>query len=500
MCSSQVSFVICATPRSGSSFLGQALAATGVAGKPEEWFQTSNREERKRAYGMPPDVPYDTLVKAMVDRERTPNGVFGVKIMWETLGYFPRDLTFADPANAEKADYEVLRKYIPGKLKFVFSTRRDKLNQAISYSKARQSCVWEYRGDPLQFDKSTLRFDFVDIARTIQMIERHEEEWRAFFLRAGAQVFEVVYEDLERDYSEVLRAVLAFLGIEHSCDIRESDNQMLVMRDDINEEWRKKYLDLSERVERFELSSTPKELPDSACRALISGDERSLKAVAGRHSRLEVAVRNTGRAAWPSVGSRTGKYWINLRGRWLKNASEALEAGRACLPRDVNPGEQVRLELIVLAPREAGEHELELDLVQEGVCSFKERHNPCGIVPAIVELDEETRRGDAYFADAAALSDGWKWLPWLGYYYAVTFPWIRHSRLGWLCCHGPGASEDDYWFLLASLGWLWTSEKAYPYFYSHNDSVWLYYQEDGTVPGHWFCNMSTGEWKALPAY
>ena len=33
------SYLICTTPRSGSTFLSEALASTGVAGRPEEYFQ-----------------------------------------------------------------------------------------------------------------------------------------------------------------------------------------------------------------------------------------------------------------------------------------------------------------------------------------------------------------------------------------------------------------------------------------------------------------------------
>src|SRR5215218_666735 len=43
----RLTYFVCATPRSGSTLLCKSLAATGVAGKPEEYF------ERLRHSGLP---------------------------------------------------------------------------------------------------------------------------------------------------------------------------------------------------------------------------------------------------------------------------------------------------------------------------------------------------------------------------------------------------------------------------------------------------------------
>src|SRR5690349_19289466 len=43
------SYLVCATPRSGSTLLCRALSQTGVAGRPEEYF------EARRKTGRPPE-------------------------------------------------------------------------------------------------------------------------------------------------------------------------------------------------------------------------------------------------------------------------------------------------------------------------------------------------------------------------------------------------------------------------------------------------------------
>ena len=44
-----VSFLICSTPRSGSTLLCEALRNTGLAGRPEEYFQELTETGRPRS-------------------------------------------------------------------------------------------------------------------------------------------------------------------------------------------------------------------------------------------------------------------------------------------------------------------------------------------------------------------------------------------------------------------------------------------------------------------
>src|SRR4051794_22395246 len=118
------SYLVCATPRSGSTLLCRALAQTGVAGRPEEYFEaraTTGRPPEPRDYfnarkgtgtflaevdldsllgtdhPVPPAPEYSSLegvsdyrdhIAATLDRGITPNGVFGAKIMWGHLDDF----------------------------------------------------------------------------------------------------------------------------------------------------------------------------------------------------------------------------------------------------------------------------------------------------------------------------------------------------------------------------------------------------------------------------
>jgi trehalose 2-sulfotransferase len=110
----RVSYLICSTPRSGSTLLCEAMISTGLAGRPEEYYQQRQKTglpRRPREYfeGAETDEIVEILgdvtrvddevssydsrnyghyadyVAWTIERGTTPNGVFGAKLMW---GYF----------------------------------------------------------------------------------------------------------------------------------------------------------------------------------------------------------------------------------------------------------------------------------------------------------------------------------------------------------------------------------------------------------------------------
>lgn len=94
---------------------------------------------------------------------------------------------------------------------------------------------------------------------------------------------------------------------------------------------------------------------------------------AGASSTLRVRVKNLGDVAWPATPYpefriRLGNHWLDGDGRGV-----VWDDGRSALPGDVAPSEEVEVAVSVTAPREPGRYKLELDLVQEGVCWFRDR-------------------------------------------------------------------------------------------------------------------------------
>jgi LPS sulfotransferase NodH len=71
------SYLICGTPRTGSTLLCSLLTSTGVAGRPDSYFRQPDLNRWAREFGVPiaPDgtFDYNALVDGAVRAGSTPN-------------------------------------------------------------------------------------------------------------------------------------------------------------------------------------------------------------------------------------------------------------------------------------------------------------------------------------------------------------------------------------------------------------------------------------------
>src|SRR6476620_5881839 len=174
------SYLVCATPRSGSTLVCHALEETGVAGRPEEYFEAlrhSGRPRRpeeyflgvedqsirdhlgERSVGTDPQprsplwsrAAYDRYLEWVFEAGTTPNGIFGAKLMWGYFGDFV-SLLRNIPENRDLSLAELLPAVFPD-LTFVRVVRANKVRQAVSLWKAVQTATWRDQaqrvGDPL---------------------------------------------------------------------------------------------------------------------------------------------------------------------------------------------------------------------------------------------------------------------------------------------------------------------------------------------------------------
>jgi len=112
-------------------------------------------------------------------------------------------------------------------------------------------------------------------------------------------------------------------------------------------------------------------LPDSALRAELSVPQPPTVLRAGAKETITVRVRNAGDGVW-LARERAARYQVMLGNHWL-GADGALlrnDDGRAPLARDLAPGEETEMPLVVNAPPRAGDYVLEIDVLQEGVAWF----------------------------------------------------------------------------------------------------------------------------------
>lgn len=272
------SYLVCATPRSGSTLLCNGLESTGVAGRPREYFEELKetgvpRRPREYFWGLrstevirllPQDSQLDRSseqrptwdrdeyarhLHASVREGTTPNGVFGAKLMWSYFSDF-LELMRGIPRFGGMGDGSLLNAAFP-ELRYVFISRSDKVRQAVSLWRALQTWVWRNQektatDEPMPEQRSVYSFDAID--HLLEQLRRHEDAWRGFFFRIGQRPLSLFYEEVAGDLEGSVARVLDTLRIERpqgSSPIRQA---LTRQSDELSESWVQSYLeDVSRR-------------------------------------------------------------------------------------------------------------------------------------------------------------------------------------------------------------------------------------------------------------
>ena len=247
-------YVICATPRTGSSLLCGLLESTGVAGCPESYFRLPDEQSWAIRWGIvrSPEgaYTYADYVQAAIAAGSTENGVFAARLMWGTLGEVIDKLGTDSPDLAGR-DVDLLSRVF-GDVRFVFLRRDHVLGQAVSWLRAEQTNTW-FENDqfPREQPEHEPSFDLDRISELVDLIDEHNTAWQDWFASVGVRPHPVRYEYLDADPIGVTRGVLGFLGLELPAT-REIQVRHKRMADELSAQWIERY-----RAEMPEISPTP---------------------------------------------------------------------------------------------------------------------------------------------------------------------------------------------------------------------------------------------------
>jgi len=235
----RICYLVCATPRSGSTFLSNALALTKLAGNPAEFFLPFERARLEKEWGV---SGFSDYTARLVRETMTPNGVFGFKVMLPEL-----EAILDECGVAGGNGQEALNVLLPN-LHYVHVMRRDKVRQAVSVIKARQSNVWhvEKGGRPVGISgvkgSGKLRFSFREIYHTVDTLETQDRLWQRHFRDNGITPYAVVYEDFVEHYGAALCGLLRdFLGIKEYENHLLPESKTVKLSDAVSERWVVRY-------------------------------------------------------------------------------------------------------------------------------------------------------------------------------------------------------------------------------------------------------------------
>jgi trehalose 2-sulfotransferase len=223
-----VSYLVCATPRSGSTLLCETLSKTKIAGNPLEFFEALPetgvpRHPLDYLAGLddaealalierapPPEAPPYSDLRGCTDYTEhlekvratgtTANGVFGAKIMWAHLVDLARQLGSGDLDALVDEQFDHPR--------FVWVRRQDTVRQAISLWRAMQTQSWRAENEP----GGEPQYSYAALRHLVELLAAHDRAWEQF-LGGKPHVLTLTYEEIASDIGDAVARTLAHIGV-----------------------------------------------------------------------------------------------------------------------------------------------------------------------------------------------------------------------------------------------------------------------------------------------
>jgi LPS sulfotransferase NodH len=218
-------YIICTTPRCGSTLLCDLLAQSGSLGIPHEYLNISshglNLMSRLGIDLTDPNLAR-TYLNTLKRVRTTPNGVFGLK------AHFHHLKTLLDPP--------LLNEVFP-KAKFARMFRRNRIAQAVSFGIAHQTQQWDSTKE--KQNEPVYDADLVD--QCLSQILSQESEWTYFFQVNDIKAQKIYYEDLLGDSKSVCREFLNLFGIKTNFDFNIEASKFRRQSNHLNVEWEDHY-------------------------------------------------------------------------------------------------------------------------------------------------------------------------------------------------------------------------------------------------------------------
>ena len=243
------SYIICTSPRSGSTLLCSLLAGTGIAGNPKSWFHDPSVSEWLNYF----DLAHDTLhseceILAQIFRSAINLGsghsaIFGLRMQSHSFDFFKQKLSVLYPEFS--SDGQRLQAAF-GRILYIHLSRLDKVEQAVSYVKAKQSGLWHIAPDGTELERLSppgeLKYVAGDILHQFREMKVQDANWDQWFVAESINPFRLQYESLSSNPAKSLRHVLDELDLNMET-ISDVEASVAKLTDQINLTWVKRFRD-----------------------------------------------------------------------------------------------------------------------------------------------------------------------------------------------------------------------------------------------------------------
>lgn len=217
------SYILCTSPRSGSTLLCKLLSATGVAGFPDSHFHETSLDPWLDRFdlvadpGEPEAATLHRVFKAAMEEGSGRTGVFGLRLQRHSFAFFMEKLAVLHPnLLSDRGRLEAAF----GRTLFIHLTRQDKVGQAVSFVKAEQSGLWHRAPDGTELERlsepQALHYDGAELQACFERFNDYDRDWQAWFEKEDIHPLRITYEVLSADPQKILGSVLEHLSLDSS--------------------------------------------------------------------------------------------------------------------------------------------------------------------------------------------------------------------------------------------------------------------------------------------
>ncbi len=235
-------YVICTSPRSGSTLLCDLLAATGVAGNPGSWFHRPSLDDWARGLHVSRQEDDEAafvsrLFEAARELGSGSGNLFGLRLQRHSFSFFFETLRTLHPGAS--SDVESFERSF-GPTFYIHLYRENKVEQAVSYVRAQQSGLWHVAADGSELERAAPHrdphYDVAAIENQVRVFTEFDRLWSAWFAQERIEPMRLSYARLADDPVAATRVLLERLGVDPGA-ADHIEPGVSKMADAITEDW-----------------------------------------------------------------------------------------------------------------------------------------------------------------------------------------------------------------------------------------------------------------------
>lgn len=235
-------YLVASTPRSGSHFVGHALASGGHYGFPLEYLNQGNLDIWCHRFGV---ATYEEALTQIMRHRTGPTGLFGLKAHWSQYRHFCTHPMLTGPDGIQR---------------IVWLTRRNRLSQAISFAIANQT--GQFISGATRRGKAS--FDYDAVLRCARNIESQNKNWEEYFrVNVDIPLYHAEFEKLVEDTRIGMMRLASFIDAAGATGVTPADKTQQ-QSNDTSKVWAQRFNETVRDEDRWVLKPYSPALPAHA--------------------------------------------------------------------------------------------------------------------------------------------------------------------------------------------------------------------------------------------